>query len=365
MVIVAASLGAAAPAADPSAKPADDRQVINVKTAEELIQAIGPERIILLQQGEYNLSKVKRAKLKHVRWTSPMDGQYQVEIRDVPHLSIRGDGNQPSHVLVNDPYAFVLTFENAPHLELSNMRIGHSPQPGYCSGGVVQLLKTAEVKIDRCILYGCGMEGLHLERVSKLTLADSVIEDCTYGILTANDCEELKFVGSTFRKVIQYYGFDLQDCTGVSFTGCKVVDNIVCDGTLFKTNLQSEDGVIRFAGGQITGNVAAGLVNEKGMLKVTDANVSANSWQAPAQVIKLRGTKVARAGGGWTYHVDLGDVTIDDVARKVYEFNSAKDVEESVARLKNANPGLPAILRPDIKIIVPPVTTPPPAREKD
>jgi hypothetical protein len=339
-------------AADPQSKPTDDRPVIRVATAEEFVQALGPERVILLQPGEYNLSKVKRAKLKHVRWTSPIDGQYQVEIRNVPGLSIRGAGQEPTHVFVHDPYAFVLTFRNAPRLELTNLRMGHSPDAGFCLGGVVQVLETEQVRIGQCSLYGSGTEGLHLERVKALTFARSVIEDCTYGILTADDSDVLSFVDSIFRNVGQYYGFEFQDCKGVSFRNCKIVDNVLGNVALFKTNLQSSDGVIDLSGGEISRNAAARLVNEEGMLRVKDARISDNSWQAAANVVKLRGTKVPREGG-WAYYVNLGDATVEDVARRVYEFHSAEDVQNAVARLVRANPKLPKLLHPGTEIIVP------------
>ncbi|HUT60798.1 MAG TPA: right-handed parallel beta-helix repeat-containing protein [Phycisphaerae bacterium] len=344
------------PATEPAGRPADARPVIKVKTAEQFVAALAPNRVVELEPGEYVLSKVKRGKLAHVHWQEAMDKQYELVVRNVPNLGIRGLGSKPVSVLTEHPYAFVLSFRNAPNLALSNLKLGHAPDAGYCSGGVVSVDEANRVTIAGCILYGCGTEGLALRKVQGLVFSQSVIEDCTYGILTANDCRDLHFRKSVFRNNAKFHGFALIDCTGVTFVDCLIRDNLLgaLRDPLFKINLQTDDAKVRLTGGRIIDNAGASLCNEKGMVVLDKTAESNNSWQAAAEVIKARGTKVAAPGGGWTYHTDIGETDLWDVAVSVYGNGRYR------ALLAQANPGLPKKLRPDTRIICPPPSRQPP-----
>ncbi|MCY2929028.1 MAG: right-handed parallel beta-helix repeat-containing protein [Planctomycetota bacterium] len=338
--------------AQPESRPAtakaekDARPVMAVATAEEFVKAIGPDRIIELAPGQYNLTKLTRRKLDHVRWTEAIDGEYDLHIRDCPRLEIRGAGKEPVHIVINAGYASVLNFHNCPSLTLSNLELGHEKILGYCTGGVVVIEGTTGVMIDRCLLYGCGIEGLTLTKVKDLTFRDSTVEKCTNNILVARDCDKLAFERSVFRRCTQYGGFDFVDCMAVTFTDCQVEGNAVRE-PLFKTNLNADEARIIFTGGAIRRNTAKELASPANMLTIKDADVKDNSWQATEEVRNFRSTISPLPGGGRTYITGPGVSSFSEVSHLVYG-----SIEHRQA-LEKANPKITEPIQADTSIFCP------------
>lgn len=329
----------------------DARMVHEVSTAAELINVIGPNRIIQLAPGEYNLTGVERRKLEHVRWEETIDGEYDLIIHDCPGLAIRGPQGEQAHVMIYARYPHVLNFQRCDGLELTNLRAGHVPKPGYCTGGVFHIQETAGATIGGCTLYGCGTVGLTLEKAAKLRVVRTVIEHCTYGIIDAFDCDGLVFEDCIFRCNRQFTGFDFRDCQGVSFLRCQIHNNVLggLEGPLFKTNLTSEAAQICFRDGIIFNNAAVALAAPENMLVVWEGSpIGGNSWQAPPEVQAKRGKKTPTAAGGWLYVVPVGEVEFADCAQSVYGDAKMADV------LKRANPEFEEPLMPDTLIECPP-----------
>ena len=336
--------------AGPTTRPAaDKRPVHKVNTVEQFVRAIGPNRIIQLAPGKYPLSKAVRRKLKHVRWKKAIRDEYDLIVVDAPNLAIRGIGTKAVHLAVNAAYANVLNFEKCPGLELANLKMGHHPYPGYCTGGVVRVEEADGVVIRKCILYGCGTEGLRLEKVKNLRFVDSIIEKCTYGILTADDAENLKFQRSVFRDNSKFHGFHFRDCIAVSFRNCTVSDNVLggLKEPLFETNLNSDDAAITFAGGTIERNAAAALAKPPGMVTFRKATIEGNSWDAPAAVKAKRGGKTLADKGGWYYHVPVGEAGFWDISIGVYGRGWYSQA------LAKANPNVTEPIKPDTIIYCP------------
>jgi hypothetical protein len=224
-----------APAAE-SPEPPDTRKVFEVDSVDGLVDAIGPDRIIRLAPGEYNLSRAKQKDLPHVAWKKAFDG-WDLWIEKVSTLKIEGAGDKPVRVFVSPRYAYVFNLSGVEGLELVNLELGHAPEPGYCAGGVVNAAGCKRIAFRRCVLFGCGTEGLTLRDISGLDFDDSLIRDCTYGILTAEACRDLVFRRSTFRENREFHGFVLTRCGPVRMEKCAIVDNRAGDddgGCLFQ-----------------------------------------------------------------------------------------------------------------------------------
>ena len=138
-----------------------------------------------------------------------------------------------------------------------------------------------DVWVANTTLYGCGTEGLTLVGVDNLTFIDSVIERCTYGLVSTYDCDGLTFVRSIFRDTERFYGFALRDTVNVTLEDCQIENNIVVgdDSALFTTNLTVEAGQARMTGGSIVGNAVMSLVRPEGMLVLDGVDARENSYQ--------------------------------------------------------------------------------------
>lgn len=261
--------------------------VYRPKTVDELVDAIGPERIIELDPSvTYRLDQAQRGVSDNYRWANPLREEYELIIRDCPSLTIRSAGPGKARLYTRFAYAYVLAFEHCDALKLENLELGHAPDPGYCLGGVVRIKHSADVSITGSRLFGCGTDGLALTGVRGFLFKDASIDGCTYGIMTAKDCRDLAFVDSAFHGNREYYGFTFSDTIGIRFKGCAVYDNTVdtrMTGGLFVTNLNKPEGRIVFEGGRIEGNRARRLVQPMQILQASGTRIGGNAFAGAAQ----------------------------------------------------------------------------------
>ena len=231
-------------------------KIIRVSTPQEFIANIGPNRTLELEPGEYVLSDVKDRKMNFVRWDPNFDGK-TLTIRNVVNLKIIGTGDKPARLIVHPRYVFVLNFENCKNIEMENLVFGHSPDKGYCDSGVIGAVNCENISIRKCDLFGCGTEGLTLTNVRSFSFEDSIIRDCSYGIMTVSNCANLSFTGSQFIRNGKFYGISLSDSKGIVFNDCIFSKNKI-RGTLFSVT-SCLDIVVK--GGSISDNKVKGLTN--------------------------------------------------------------------------------------------------------
>lgn len=229
---------------------------VQVSTAEELIVAIGPNRTIELSPGEYVLSDVKDRYMDFIRWDPTTAGK-TVTIRKVQNLRIVGVGKEPVRLIVRPYSVFVLNFEDCKNVSLENLVLGHAPQEGGCESGVVGATRCSQLRLSKCDLFGSGTEGLTLREVEDFEFEESVIRDCTYGIMTVESCKRLRFSDSRFVKNEQFWAVQMHDSKGVGFVNCVFQDNMA-DGPLF--NVES-CGEIRIKGGEVKDNQVKSMTN--------------------------------------------------------------------------------------------------------
>ena len=165
---------------------------IKVTSAEEFINAIGSNRNIEIAAGDYLLSEIPDRHMEHIRWDPAFDGK-TITIRNLENVTIRGQGQNKTNLLVTPRYVFVLNFENCTNIELQDLTLGHTPDKGSCTSGVIGAKNCRNLFIDNCDLFGCGTEGLTLENVNTFGFTNSIIRECSYGIMTITGCKDLNF----------------------------------------------------------------------------------------------------------------------------------------------------------------------------
>jgi len=330
-----------------SAEKADTEthKVVVVKTAEEFVKAIGPDRIIKLQAGDYNLTKVPRGKYKHVYWKLTFgENEHNLIIRDVTGLTIIGEGKTPAHIQIDTFYPNVLNFEKCSIIRLENLKLGHS---GYCTGGVVSAVDSSKFSIHRCVLYGCGIEGLNLLRVKEFKFSDSIIEDCTYGIMRIEDSESLTFTNSKFRNNRKFYGCVFTDIKRILFQGGEFSNNQIAE-PLFQFRSNKHKCILFLKKCEIIGNGAHSLAATGRGVAHKDTKIVNNSWQAPDEIKNRRGKKIPFMPGGWHYYTKPGETEYFDISISVYGRGNYSDA------LKLANPDIKQKdLKVDTKIFCP------------
>ncbi len=181
-----------------------------------------------LSIGEINTYEPDYSLYNHVEtlgYYDNFDGN-QLVVAGLSNLTIEGEGgalNGPS-IIASPRYAYVLFFVCCRNLSLVNVTLGHTEE-GYCEGGVVMLDHCTDVDISGCDMYGCGTEGIGASQSENISCSNSYIRDCSYQIMTLNDCTNVAFNGCEFFRNKEFSLVNIGACTGVSFVKCKFYDN--------------------------------------------------------------------------------------------------------------------------------------------
>lgn len=203
-----------------------EQEVYNVGTAKELLEAIGSNRKIILQEGSYNLSQVDYTSIDnpYLSAIEVFDG-HEFVLKHVRNLDIVGSGNRDTTIMVEPRYAFIFTFENSRDIGFENMIIGHTLEKGSCVGGVLQFTDCQDVVIENSLLYGCGTYGLVMNGMKRLQFNNSVIEECSYGIMQIYNSSQIQFNNSIFRDNREFDMITLSLSRDISFEKCSFTNN--------------------------------------------------------------------------------------------------------------------------------------------
>ena len=179
----------------------DGFREVRVKTVDELLSAIAPDTCIVLEEGVYDLSSASDYGGKdkgYCHWEQCYDG-YSLWIRGVKNLWILGAGRDQTLVSATPRYAAVFFFVDCENLGLAGFTAGHSEEPGYCAGDVLDLDGCRNVGITDCGLFGCGVIGICAWNCDEFTIRESEIYECSYSGASFTNCQNVSFEGCGIR----------------------------------------------------------------------------------------------------------------------------------------------------------------------
>lgn len=225
------------------------QKTVLVHNVDEMMESLADNTEIVLAPGEYNLSnwqeKEFSERLLHCfgYYDSAPAGLYlgdgyTLDIAGFKDLTIRGLDTETitAEIVTEFPYTPVLKFINCRNLKLSHLRIGHKLKKGFCDGAVLKLDSVTHMTMDHMDLYGCGTYGYEARFCSSILLRDSVIRECSYGLVSAADCQNLKFLRTTFKDMetdlplfaLIRSRLELTDCTFRDVRG--IIDSLTMTG---------------------------------------------------------------------------------------------------------------------------------------
>lgn len=220
---------------------------IPVTDIDGLIDAIAPDTVISLTPGTYNLTEARtyggETGNPYCSWMEVYDG-YELKIKNIQGLTIRGSGRLSTTIETNPRYAAVISLDNSCDVTLEGFTAGHT-QLGECSGGVIYLEGCSDMDMSGLGLYGCGVVGLESWNSIGVVLSDSEIYDCSSsavnlissGDVTVSNCR-------IYRIGREYYGgwayADISNSWDVRFAGCQFTDSQLSE----LMNLGSSDVIV-------------------------------------------------------------------------------------------------------------------------
>ncbi len=201
-----------------------------VTSVEDMIPLIGNNVRICLAPGTYDLSKwtAKHANgstgNRYVSVNKVFDGE-ELVISDVDNFSIvAANSGQKTELVVSPRYADVLSFADCGEIDLVGLTLGHTPT-GICAGDVLRYNNCALVYLKDMDLYGCGAYGIVANGIYQLAMIDSVIHDCSYGIMEMTDCNYNVFNDCTFRNCREFAQLTFRKGSTAEFKRCTFANN--------------------------------------------------------------------------------------------------------------------------------------------
>ncbi len=214
------------------------KRTVLVNNVYDMMASLADDTEIVLAPGQYNLSAWKKGnaaaeKINKFEYNvySPA-GLYDsldMEICGYKNLTIRGRDVAAitAEIVIEEPYDTVLNFTNCHNLTLSNLSVGHIVKKGTCSGSVLGFKSCSYVDIHNSDLYGCGIYGYEARNCDNINVYDSVIRECTYGLVAAYDSSNLRFLRTTFKDTktdlqlmwMKRSQLELKDCVFLNVEG--------------------------------------------------------------------------------------------------------------------------------------------------
>lgn len=234
--------------------------VITVKTARQLIEAIGPSRTIVIDAkkplnltealdeliaagrigegatyygmdlSEFPLEPTPDGALDYVTYYSNFDGN-GLQIRNCDDLQIRAKKGKVT-LLATPRYANVLEFIDCTGLRLDNLIMGHTEE-GYCDKGVVEFDGCYNFVVDNCDFFGCGTEGFVFELCAGGDIKRSTVYDCSYHTMHVKGSTDIHFTDCRFYNNREFEQIGVYGSENIVYNHC-AFDNL--QGELFSMN---------------------------------------------------------------------------------------------------------------------------------
>ncbi len=205
----------------------EDDGALHITSVKGLIEALanGGHVEIDLAPGTYDLSSYLEHTTKYDSGTECVntyavseDGK-QLMLGFQDDICIRGAKDKKTEIVTGWRYADVLFFSNCTDIRLEYLTFGHAVEEGYCEGAVLGFASCSNVTMKNVDLYGCGTYGIEAMNCSDITVWDSRIHNCTYGILDLYNCFGIHFDNTQFDRCkdltmldIFYSSVTFQDC---------------------------------------------------------------------------------------------------------------------------------------------------------
>lgn len=185
-------------------------------------KSVGMEYMQQTPSDEKFKTKEDGVKLEYVTASDHFDGLC-VQIRNCPNLTIRSKKGLAT-LIAMPRYVDVLEFVECHGLVLDHLVLGHTDE-GYCDMGVLGLEGCQNVRINDCDLYGCGTEGFILEYCHNVIVNRSNIHDCTYHTMHVSKSDLIRFNDCKFYNNREFTQINTTAADGLMFVGC-TFDNL-------------------------------------------------------------------------------------------------------------------------------------------
>lgn len=263
---------------------------IRVSTIDELFEAIASNKVVLVAEGNYDISKLdldkktNSAKMETIDYTNDRE----LLISGVSNLKIIGIGKKQSKIFTTNLRVTVLSFKNCKNITMDNIDAGHKGGKGESSclkdADVIDIYDSENFAIKNSILYGSGYIGIYAINTKKISLIKTTITECSGGLLVLNNCMNSTADSCVFSKTAG--GLSLNNCLNFTISNTEISENTMRADKddngkavlpyLFDITASSNIKLIK---SNIESNSASYLVKNSQLLNIdTDTDLSDNKF---------------------------------------------------------------------------------------
>lgn len=213
---------------------------VEVTTVDEFLEVIGPDRTIVLDGTNFDLTKAKDyggIGTEFYSWEETYDGP-QLVIHDVKNLTIKAKDSDPAATTLEalPRYANVLVFKNCGNVTVEGFTAGHTKEQGVCSGGVIYFSGCENCRVENMRLYGCGVTGVDTFMCSGVDVINTEIYECSYGAVYFSMTSDINFKNCNIHDVPSP-ALTFSDCKNITWNdqnleGDELRYDVEHDGTL-------------------------------------------------------------------------------------------------------------------------------------
>ncbi|MBP5775291.1 MAG: right-handed parallel beta-helix repeat-containing protein [Clostridiales bacterium] len=213
---------------------------ITVKTVDEFLEAIGPDRTIILDGTNFKLTTATyygKSETDYYNWCSTPDGP-QLMIYRAKNLTIKAKNPDPAATVFEavPRYADVLSFVSCDNLTVSGFTAGHTKGDGECGGGVLSFENCTGVKVEKMRLYGCGVNGVETNSCYDINIVNTEIYECSSEAGWFTQTNGIHFVDCNIHDVpspaLVFYGCSDNTWNGQRMDPLKWRFDVKPDGTI-------------------------------------------------------------------------------------------------------------------------------------
>ena len=252
-------------------------QEISVSTVEDFLKAIGSNRTIILQKGSYVLSDFTEMEGENFFFQEHFNGK-ELVLHGITNLTIRGTGNHDSHLLTEPTYGQVIIFQDASEIRLENLKAGHGENKGECVGGVFSFKRCKDIAVENCMLYGSGTEGITAEDCKGLAVQNTAIYGCTYSICSLMACKNVSFTDCKLYENVEFEMVNASNSKGIVFKDCKFSKNRAGNASTDYSFFNLSASSVSLDHCTLLDNEAAKLCNEPKKLKMKACTAPKSQW---------------------------------------------------------------------------------------
>lgn len=307
------------PAPEPAAPPADTAEsgAVVVTDVDALLGALADDTTIVIDAAQLRLDDAGDYGFGYsdgpYTWESMGEGEYELVLRDLRGLTIRGRGDGGTKLTTGALHADVLSCRDCEGLRFEGLTLGHRGElGGFCEGNVVDLQRCGDVLFTGCELFGCGVIAVNAYECVAPRLEDCTLRDCTMAALNVTRCVDFQARGCEILrcgKDSPLAALCVASCEGFALINCTVRDG----SNTFLLDAMNSSSVC-LLGGEATGNRFSNA-----LFQLYDRNVTVSGCALSDNefgACYLGGAQVAETGAGKEL---LTFRDFADIARKDYE----------------------------------------------